>query len=90
MHVRGVHSLSLIRPPPGQQAATECLQQQHGAANTSVLLPLQPATDVFLDHDTAGTQLVRSQLLQVRHLPRAEEDLRLAEPVLVVILRRQR
>lgn len=51
-----------------------------------VLFASQPAADSLLDADTSHTQLVRTQLLQVSHLTRPEEDLGFAKLILIVVL----
>ena len=72
--------------PAGHVAAAVSLQQHCRAADLAVAEPLEPAAHRLLDLDARRAELVRPQLLQVRHLARPEEDLRLAELELVLVL----
>ena len=72
--------------PAGQEASDPPLEGQGGAPDLAVPLAVQPALDVLLDHDAAVPQLLEAQLLQVGHLPGAEEQLGLAELVLVLVV----
>lgn len=76
--------------PAGLVSPGEPLNGDGGAALAQVLLACQPAADGLLDADAGGTQLVRSQLFQVRHLAGPEEDLSLTELILILVLRRQK
>lgn len=51
-------------------------------SHPEVLLAGQPAADCLLDVDTSHAQLVRTQLLQVRHLTSPEENLAFAKLIL--------
>lgn len=57
--------------------------------HAQVLLARQPAADGLLDADAGSTQLICTQFLQVRNLPRSEENLGLAKLVLIWILLRE-
>ena len=50
------------------------------------LLPLQPASNVFLDEHSARVKPVRAELLEVGHLACTKEDLGETEPILVFFL----
>ena len=72
--------------PSGEHASRPCLYQQDRLAYLLVPVLSEPPPNVFLHHDTAGSQPIRPQLLQVGHLTRAEEDFRLSELIFVLIL----
>ena len=73
--------------PAGQVSPAVSLQQHGRPADLAVAEPLQPAAHRLLDLDARRAELVRPQLLQVGHLARPEEDLRLTELELVLVLR---
>jgi len=70
---------------PSQQAPRIALNQQSGPFDFEESGPCLPAAHMLLDHDTACAQLLRPQLLQIGHLAGHEEDLRLAELVLLTV-----
>ena len=76
-------------PPPGDHAPAVCLDEEDGPFDLHVAPLGEPPTDVLLDHNAAGPQSLRPNLLQVRHLTSPEEDLCLTELVLVPVLQRQ-
>ena len=73
-------------PPSGETAAPVRLYEQRRPAQLLVAPPGEPAANSLLDGDSAATQPVGAQLLQVGDLARAEEDLRPSELVLVAVL----
>ena len=75
-----------VGPTARQESPRPPLQRKRGPAHPAVALTVKPAFDVLLDHDAAVAQLLRAKLLQVGHLPRAEEQLGLAELVLVLVV----
>ena len=70
----------------GEEAARETLRGEDGAPELRVAPPREPAAHALLDLEHGGRVLLGAQLLQVGHLAGAEEDLRLAELVLVLAL----
>lgn len=63
-----------------------CLQQTGRLADLHVLFLVDPALDVLLYHDTAGSELVTSQFLQVRHLSGTEKYFSLTKLVFICVL----
>lgn len=74
-------------PSPAGLVSTDVSLDGCGSVfHAQVLLARQPAADGLLDADAGSTQLICTQFLQVRNLPRSEKDLGLAKLVLILIL----
>lgn len=72
--------------PAGLVSTDVSLDSCGSVFHSQVLLACQPAADCLLDADASSTQLVCTQFLQVRNLPRSEKDLGFPELVLIWIL----
>lgn len=62
------------------------LYGQSRLLHPQVLFASEPAADSLLDANTSITQLVKTKLLQVRHLTSPEEDLVFAKLILLLVL----
>lgn len=78
-----MHFSQLSNPPAGEGSSGIPLQNKGGPSELLVLLPLEPASHPTLDQNPRRMQFIPSQLLQHRNLAGSEEDLGLAEAVLL-------
>lgn len=75
------------RISPDCPLSTDVLLQNDGCrSRAEERPPPAPPSEVFLDGDTGSPEPVQAQLLQIRHLTRAEKDLCAPKLVLVGVL----